>query len=206
MNLKSGFNVIDQFSKGLQEIEEECNALNISFHLFYGNGGEEVPKFVKKHNIGAVVCDLMPLRVSMQWVERLKKDTPPNVPVIQVDAHNIVPVWVTSDKQEYAARTIRNKINSKLGQYLTEYPPLIRHPHKSVLNNVSKPDWINCWKHVDIEELADVDWATPGYKGAVRQLETFCLKRLRNYATKRNDPLQNALSDMSPWYHFGNYI
>ena len=25
----------------------------------------------------------------------------------KVDAHNIVPVWVTSDKQEYAARTIR---------------------------------------------------------------------------------------------------
>lgn len=189
--------------KGLQEIEEDCNTLNITFHLFYGNGGSEVPKFVRKHTMGAVVCDFCPLRVPMSWVDNLKKDVPADIPVIQVDAHNIVPVWVTSDKQEYAARTIRNKIVSKLSDYLTEFPPLVKHPHKSELKDATKPDWVDCWKHVEIDELADVDWATPGYKGGVQQLETFCLKRLRIYATKRNDPTQNALSNLSPWFHFG---
>lgn len=192
--------------KGLQEIEAECNQLNISFHLFNENGGQEVPKFVRKHNIGAVVIDLSPLRVPMQWVENLVKDTPDDVPVIQVDAHNIVPVWITSDKQEYAARTIRNKINSKLGEYLTEYPPLVRHPHKSVLKNISKTDWVSCWEHVKIDDLDEVKWATPGYKGGIQQLEIFCLKRLKGYATKRNDPLSNVQSDLSPWFHFGIYI
>lgn len=189
--------------RGLQEIEAECERLNIKFYLFYGNGGAEVPKFVKKHNIGAVVCDLSPLRVPMQWVENLKKDTPPDVPVIQVDAHNIVPVWETSDKQEYAARTIRNKINSKLDKYLTEFPPLVRHPTNSRLKGIPKNDWKNCWKHVSIDELDDVNWATAGYKGAVQQLEKFCTKRLRDYGTKRNDPLLDVQSDLSPWFHFG---
>ena len=46
----------------------------------------------------------------------------------QVDAHNVVPVWETSDKQEYAARTIRNKIMGKLGEFLTEFPPVVKHP------------------------------------------------------------------------------
>ena len=46
----------------------------------------------------------------------------------QVDAHNVVPVWETSDKQEYAARTIRNKIMGKLGEFLTEFPPVVQHP------------------------------------------------------------------------------
>lgn len=189
--------------KGLQEIEEECNALNISFHLFYGDGGTEVPKFVHKHSMGAVVIDFCPLRVPMEWVENLKKGLPDDIPLIQVDAHNIVPVWVTSDKQEYAARTIRNKIVSKLSDYLTEFPPLIKHPYKCELKGIEKPDWVNCWNHVKIPELDEITWATPGYKGGVKQLEIFCLKRLRNYATKRNDPTLSCLSDLSPWFHFG---
>lgn len=190
---------------GLQELEEECRKLNINFYLFYGNGGAEVPKFVKKHNIGAVVCDLSPLRVPMQWLENLKKDTPVNVPVIQVDAHNIIPVWETSDKQEHAARTIRIKINKKLDKYLTEFPPLVRHPIDSQLKGIPKNDWKNCWKKVNIDELDDVQWATPGYKGACKQLEKFCTKRLRDYAAKRNDPLMDVQSDLSPWFHFGRF-
>lgn len=70
--------------KGLQEIEEECNSLNISFHLFYGDGGTEVPKFVRKHSMGGVVIDFCPLRVPMQWVENLKKGVPADIPIIQV--------------------------------------------------------------------------------------------------------------------------
>lgn len=192
--------------KGLQEIEEECKRLNVSFHLFYGNGGAEVPKFVRAHSMGAIVCDFCPLRVPLQWIEQLKKDTPTDIPIIQVDAHNIVPVWVTSEKQEYAARTIRNKIVSKLGNFLTDFPPVVKHPHDSVLKNVQPTDWINCWKHVDIDELDDVDWAQAGYTGGIKQLEEFCFKRLKFYSTKKNDPTENVLSDLAPWFHFGEFL
>ena len=51
----------------------------------------------------------------------------------QVDAHNIVPIWETSDKQEYAARTIRKKIMDKLNTYLTDFPHVIRYGHYQVL-------------------------------------------------------------------------
>jgi hypothetical protein len=47
-----------------------------------------------------------------------------SVPVAEVDAHNVVPVWVASDKREYGARTIRRKIQDKLLEFLTEYPQL----------------------------------------------------------------------------------
>lgn len=125
--------------------------------------------------------------------------------MILVDAHNIVPVWAASDKQEYAARTIRNKIVSKLSDYLTEFPPLVKHPYRNELK-YSKPDWVNCWKHVDIKELSEITWATPGYKGGIKQLEIFCLQRLKDYAQKRNDPTLNNLSDLSPWFHFGKFL
>lgn len=192
--------------KGLQEIEAECEQLNVSFHLFYGNGGAEVPKFVRAHSMGAVVCDFCPLRVPLQWIEQLKKDTPPDIPIIQIDAHNIVPVWIASDKQEYAARTIRNKIVKKLEHFLTEFPPVTRHPHDSVLKKIQPNDWVNCWKHVDIPELDEVEWAVAGYAGGIQQLEEFCLKRLKHYSTKKNDPTEEVLSDLAPWFHFGRYF
>ena len=50
--------------------------------------------------------------------------------LFQVDAHNVVPVWETSDKQEYAARTIRNKVTSKLDKFLTDFPPVVKHDIK----------------------------------------------------------------------------
>ena len=44
--------------------------------------------------------------------------------VREVDAHNVVPVWVCSDKREYAARTIRPKVHRHLVDFLREFPPL----------------------------------------------------------------------------------
>lgn len=75
----------------------------------------------------------MPVREHLLWTKQLAERIGLEVPVIQVDAHNIVPCWVASNKQEYAARTIRNKINSKLAEFLTEFPPVIKHPFNSTL-------------------------------------------------------------------------
>lgn len=47
----------------------------------------------------------------------------------QVDAHNIVPCWVTSPKLEYAARTIRGKITKLLPEFLTEFPLVEKHSY-----------------------------------------------------------------------------
>jgi hypothetical protein len=52
-----------------------------------------------------------------------------NYILFQVDAHNIVPCWESSPKQEYGARTIRNKIHNQLSGYLTEFPPVCVHPY-----------------------------------------------------------------------------
>jgi deoxyribodipyrimidine photo-lyase len=37
-----------------------------------------------------------------------------------VDTHNLVPVWVTSEKREVGAYTIRPKIHKKLADYSNE--------------------------------------------------------------------------------------
>jgi len=47
-------------------------------------------------------------RYHREWVDEVKGSLPDNVSLHQVDAHNIVPIWEASDKQEYGARTIRS--------------------------------------------------------------------------------------------------
>ncbi|CAG9581750.1 unnamed protein product [Danaus chrysippus] len=189
--------------KGLEKVAADCEKLNISFHLLEGSGAEVLPQWVIDHKIGAVVCDFNPLRVPLGWVEGAKKKLKKDVPLIQVDAHNVVPCWVASNKQEYSARTIRNKINSKLDEYLTEFPPVIKHPHSSSF----KPEPIDWDKAIETREadksVGPIEWAGPGYDNAVKTLKSFLDKRLKVFATKRNDPTQDALSNLSPWFHFG---
>lgn len=188
---------------GLEEVASDCKKLNINFHLLRGQHVIEIPKFVKHNTIGALVCDFSPLRIHRGWVDGIKKALPGGVPLVQVDAHNIVPIWQASDKQEYAARTIRNKINSKLSEFLTEFPPVIKHPHKAS----SEPDpidWKKALASVNVDKtVGEVDWVKPGYRNAVGMLESFINKRLKLFGSKRNDPTVNALSNLSPYFHFG---
>ena len=59
----------------------------------------------------------------------------------QVDAHNVVPVWVASPKQEVGARTLRKKINDLKPTYLKEFPPGQSNPSGSV--ELPAPvDWV----------------------------------------------------------------
>lgn len=71
---------------GLKEVQSDCTNLNINFHLLRGEAGEQVSKFVKNHNMGAVVCDFSPLRIHRGWVESLQKKLAADVPFVQVDA------------------------------------------------------------------------------------------------------------------------
>ncbi|XP_077292998.1 deoxyribodipyrimidine photo-lyase photorepair [Arctopsyche grandis] len=189
--------------KGLEEIDAEYAGLNVNFHLLEGSAADTLPKFVQDFNVGAVVCDFSPLRGPVSWAEDVKKTLPKDVPLMQVDAHNIVPCWIASDKLEYSARTIRNKINSKLAEYLTEFPPLIKHPYKSE-RKPEKIDWDKALESRDVDKsVGPCSWAEPGTKAGLKTLEEFCTKRLRLFSTKRNDPTVNALSNLSPWFHFG---
>ncbi|XP_053662242.1 deoxyribodipyrimidine photo-lyase [Anopheles marshallii] len=188
---------------GLEEVANECEKLNIQFHLLRGNAGDNVPEFVRKHKIGSVVCDFSPLRVPMKWVDEVKRSLPVEVPLCQVDAHNIVPVWVTSEKLEYAARTIRNKVNNNLPTYLTPFPPLVKHPFTAHFE-ADPINWTKVLDTLQVDRSVDaVEWAKPGYIGGVKTLQSFVEKRLGKFNGKRNDPTENALSNLSPWFHFG---
>ncbi|XP_043926648.1 deoxyribodipyrimidine photo-lyase-like [Protopterus annectens] len=189
--------------KGLQEVAEECKDLNIPFHLLIGYAKNKLPQFIKDHNIGGMVTDFSPLRVPLQWVQDVKENLPKDVPFVQVDAHNLVPCWIASDKLEYGARTIRRKIHDKLPQFLTEFPPVICHPYTA--NFKEQPiDWGAAYESLEVDRsVTEVEWAKPGTLAGLRMLESFIEERLKYFHTDRNNPNRTALSNLSPWFHFG---
>ncbi|XP_015793374.1 deoxyribodipyrimidine photo-lyase [Tetranychus urticae] len=188
---------------GLEEVEKDLLSRNIHFHLLLGAPPEVLPKFVSDNNIGGVVCDFAPLKVPMRWVNEVCKKLPEDVPLCQVDAHNIVPCWVASEKLEYAARTIRPKITNKLPEFLTHFPPVVLHPYSSDVK-YERVDWVRAEKSLKCDRsVPDVNWIKPGYRAGIKMLSDFVEKKIRWYNDKRNDPSQDVQSNLSPYFHFG---
>ncbi|XP_014885838.1 CPD photolyase [Poecilia latipinna] len=189
--------------KGLQEVAKDCKQLNIQFHLLRGAPGEVLPGFVSDRALGAVVTDFSPLREPQQWLNDVKKKLSKDIPLIQVDAHNIVPCWVASPKLEYSARTIRGKITNLLPEFLTDFPPVEKHQHAAT--RTAKPvDWDQTLASLDVDRtVGEPQWAKPGSEAGMAMLESFIDVRLKLFATQRNDPNMAALSQLSPWIRFG---
>jgi len=203
--------------EGLKRMQKILDQKNIPFFFTQGDPVKEIATLVQDSGASTLVTDFSPLRLGRQWRDGVLKELKDSkISVLEVDAHNVVPVWVASDKREYAARTIRRKITDKLPEYLREYPEVpvqkLSWPSDSKIQpNGGSVDWkglIEAAKekgaHVPV-----VSWLQPGEEAGMKALlgpQGFLTNtRLSKYATKRNDPtVPNALSGLSPYFHFGH--
>lgn len=64
-----------------------------------------------------------------------------SIAVHEVDAHNVVPMWVASVKLEYSAKTIRSKIHKLLPEYLIDFPTLQTPNRKWTAGHAAEIDW-----------------------------------------------------------------
>jgi len=196
-----------QFSfllQGLQETETNLRSKNIPFHLLRGTPEKTIPKFMKNQKSTTLITDFSPLRISKLWREDVRNNLPEEYQFFVVDAHNVVPAWVTSDKQEYAARTIRPKIHKNVNEFLVEFPALTPNLH-TLQKSLPEPiNWEEAEKSLTIDRtIKSISWAKPGASAAAKILKEFCQSKLKNYSACRNDPNSNALSNLSPYFHFG---
>lgn len=192
--------MLDFMLSGLREVEQGLSDLNIPFTLTLQDPVSGIAQMAQKVQAGAVVGDFSPLRINQYWMTTLANSL--MIPVIEVDAHNIVPAWIASTKQEYAAHTFRKKIHRLLPQYLTEFPTL--HPQKSTPVK-STTDWTAIRNAIAVDEsVHPVTWITPGQSAANERLSEFLQTRLGAYAQQRNDPNAHAQSNLSPYLHFGH--
>lgn len=186
--------------KGLKELQDELESINIPFFLTTGKPEEEIPKFIKEFNTSILISDFDPLRIKRIWKREIAKKI--QIPFYEVDAHNIVPCLHVSNKLEFAAYTIRPKINKALIEFLDEFPPL----KKMVKNNFDsdKVNWDKAFKSLKIDfTVKEVDWIKPGEKAAMKCFKNFLENKFDNYFQYRNDPNKDSQSNLSPYLHFG---
>lgn len=190
---------------GLHELIDTTSKYGIPFFVTVDTNGGDTPKqileFVKKHKAGMLVTDFSPLKISRGWVATIRKTI--DIPFIGVDAHNIVPVWTASVKQEFGAYTIRPKLFKLLPTFLDQFPKIQKQSPDilSIYHVTTHHDLDAIQKH--ITDPKPLSWIIPGEKAAHAKTREFITKKLTSYAHKRNDPTIDAQSDLSPYLHYG---
>lgn len=187
--------------EGLKEVENDCKSLGIKFSVEIGNPIDVIDKYIKKNKVGKLITDFSPLKHAKRKRKEIVKKA--NIHSFIVDSRNIVPVWHASDEQEYAARTIRKKINSKLDEFLEEFPKIENYKFKRVSAD-KNTDWKSLWNKLNIDNsVQPSEIYLPGRKNAEITLKRFIDNKLDEYSEKRNDPNQKVLSNLSPYIHYG---
>lgn len=189
---------------GLKQVEDKLNNQSIPFILMFGDPQRVLANFFEHTKPRSIVFDFSPLSGPRILAKNIATITTSEVSVI--DTHNIVPVWVASDKQEIGARTLRRKIHSKLIDYLNDQAELLsRHPYEwpgKILTLDDLKPMIEDFLLGRTSNGQTLQFES-GEKNAKLVLEDFITNRLFKYSELRNDPSKNHLSGMSPYLHYG---
>ena len=189
--------------RGLEEVRGELAKKRIPFFLLSGQPPAELAAFVSRIGAGTIVTDFDPLRVRRGWKDAFLNRC--RVACFEVDAHNIVPCWMASPKQDYAAYTFRPKIHRLLPAFLTPLPKLKTHPHPFPGRGLDHgPDVDMATAGLSVRpRLATHHACTPGEAAARARLRSFVREGLVRYTEDRNNPVRQGQSGLSPYLHFG---
>jgi|WetSurMetagenome_2_1015567.scaffolds.fasta_scaffold106444_2 deoxyribodipyrimidine photo-lyase len=190
----------DFMLNGLKRTEKRFRELNIPFTVLIGEPETTLPNFIRLNKTGHLVMDFDPLRIKRAWQSRISALV--NIPTDIVDAHNTIPCFVASEKEEFSAATFRFKVRKLLPEFMDTFPPIVKQYGKSSSQQIN---WAAVTKALKVDHsVRAIDWIVPGEKGAWNTLEKFISEKARTYAAKRNDPNEKSVSGLSPYLHFGH--
>lgn len=201
---------------GLEGVHDELSALHIPLHVVLASShrtvGETVAKKLLELKCAMMVTDFSPLRHHREWIELqaapIVRDQL-EIMMVQVDTHNVVPVWMASNKREYGARTIRPKIDKQYAAYMQKFPKLKEVYVVGASNTAKDTPVFQRSLYQDYMKMdasvAELPWAKPGTTAGLQQAQLFFDNGLSKFDKLRNDPNQrNICSNMSPWINHGH--
>ena len=150
------------------------------------------------------VTDRGYLRIERHWREQVARRLPCRL--AQVESDVVVPVETASDKEEYAAYTIRPRIHKHLDKFLIGMESTSVERDSLGLDEAGTDlgDVDGLLERMRINRSAErVDTFSGGASQAEALLDDFIAHKLHHYADGRNEPSEDYLSHMSPYLHFG---
>ena len=188
--------------EGLQEVRQSLRKRGIQMVIQHIS--PEQGAVALSHKASIVVVDRGYLRIQRHWREHLARHT--DCTVVQVESEVIVPVETASSKEEYAAATFRPKIHKFLPRFLKPMRTRkLKHPSLRMRFKTTTLDRVEhtlAQLHIN-RTVGRVDTFKGGTTRAKRLLRQFIKNKLSTFPELRNDPMQDNLSRMSPYLHFG---
>ncbi len=188
--------------KGLEATIKEANLFHFPFLLLKEEPIHAIPSLIKKNKCSSIVTDFNPLKNKQQQQHTLLKHI--DVPFFIVDSHNIVPCLHASEKEEFAAYTLRPKIHKHLPRFLRDIP-LPTYQQGDYFPDIDTLITEDIANEAGIENWDTLPYQMPaGPESAIKLFESFLDKKLSYYASTKNDPNLNGESGLSPYLHFGH--
>lgn len=186
--------------QGLRDVSEQLAHRGIALVVRLGEP-PAVARELARH-ASRVVCDVGYLRIQRQWRREFAAQV--SCAVEEVESDCVVPVETVSDKEEFAARTIRPRITKLLPDYLVPLPPrkLVRESLSLKLESIDLSDVVLAKLKLDAR-IGPAPGFVGGQTQADKWLKRFVEKKLAHYHDLRSDPSTDYASHMSPYLHFG---
>ncbi len=180
-------------------------------YLFYLQRDERAPRDTVERlarDAAALVTDDFPCFIVPEHNQIIAARV--EIPVFAVDANGLIPLSKFT-KEEFAARTIRPKINRMLPEYVNFTPdPQLKLPQPEIELNCPEE---TVFADADIPALVAscaIDHSVPpsplyhgGTANGRKRLQHFADNLLRGYHETRNEPSVDGSSRLSPYLHFG---
>ncbi len=189
--------------EGLAETKQKIEARGAAF-VFRPYPNHDLLRFCAEVKPCLVVGDENPLREPEQWRQSAARKL--SVPFWTVDADVVVPSKLFP-KEEYAARTIRPKLQKLLPVFLQPPDNLKARyrwtEHAQPVSNEIDPAHLLAELPLD-RSVAPVRQCKGGTAAGMRLLRRFINERLLAYDTARNQPSVAGTSELSAYLHFGH--
>lgn len=195
--------------EGVDEKRREFEQLGIRY-VFYLQKDADAPKntvAALAKDAALIVTDDYPCFIIPQHNRRVAERA--EIPVYAVDSNGIIPMS-KFDKEEYAAYTIRPKINKLLDRYLKPLPSeAVDFPSVGV--EVDCPETLVTEDNIaSLVAGCGIDHSVPAsrhYKGGTnegrKRLKKFVDESLPDYDKARSKPDRDGSSRLSSYLHFG---
>ncbi len=212
----------------LQGIENVCSSFvscEIQCHVLFGHISASAAYM--GNNAAAMIVDSVYLEEDKSIYQQMKAWT--RCRIIQVESNVVVPLCVASNKEEYAAATLRPKIHTLLRDYAQPiasleiknpsrffshssliFPKTFQVPHSKQSYEIQIIDPSQICKNHGIQgiridkNIASVPNLIGGEKQAQQHLQDFIQHKLKNYHIHRNDPSLDGQSHLSAYLRFGH--
>ncbi|NLV90503.1 MAG: deoxyribodipyrimidine photolyase, partial [Tenericutes bacterium] len=182
--------------EGLKEVKSSLNLRNVKMIIELKNPDEGIIELSKDAVL--LVTDRGYLKKEIEWRNNVSKKI--NINFVQIETNVIVPIEEVSNKEEYSAATIRNKINKQLSKYIKDFV------YESIENSIEIDDYFNfdnMEKYLKDNSVSKSKYFIGGTSQAKKHLSVFVESKINKYDELHNDPSLDYQSNMSPYLHFG---